>query len=434
MRILVLSQYWMPENGVPQRRWAWLTKILVREGHEVTVIAPPPHYQRKMSIKNWWSARGMFSNKDQETGPFGETILRSGFFPAGHSLTERIFNQASVAFSMLIMSVNPKSIVKQLSPDLVIGTVPALPTATVTRILAKRLKAPYIIDLRDAWPDLLRNNADWNRSTGKPSRRQRILSKGPLQLLIKITEASIKRSLTDANGIITTSERLAHHLEGTLPRETHEREILAIRNVFPPKSSYVRTKRAPSSKNQLHVLYAGTIGRAQKLENALSAARLVRDQGYDIQLRFLGDGATWNALRDQIKIGEDFIQLLHRVNANELTAHYDWADTALVHLTDWEPLTRTIPSKAYELMSVGLHITAVVEGEAAHLVKSLNAGEVVQPEDPKELAKAWIHLIENPSELNVSNNGRQWVEHQRNVIVPQRLLNIVTRVAEADQM
>ena len=103
MRILVLSQYWAPENGVPQRRWSWLSKILVQAGHDVLVIAPPPHYQRRLGLKQWFSRRNVLGANDLEKGNSGEKILRSGFFPAGPSLTHRILNQASVAASMLLM-------------------------------------------------------------------------------------------------------------------------------------------------------------------------------------------------------------------------------------------------------------------------------------------------------------------------------------------
>lgn len=46
--ILIVSQYWYLENGVPQRKWMWLTKILVDAGHEMSGIALLPHYERQV--------------------------------------------------------------------------------------------------------------------------------------------------------------------------------------------------------------------------------------------------------------------------------------------------------------------------------------------------------------------------------------------------
>ena len=61
-------------------------------------------------------------------------------------------------------------------PDVVIGTVPAIPTALSTLALAKARRVPYIIDLRGAWPDLLNYTHRWNESVAStPSLREQIL-------------------------------------------------------------------------------------------------------------------------------------------------------------------------------------------------------------------------------------------------------------------
>lgn len=430
MRILVLSQYWAPENGVPQRRWSWLSKILVQAGHEVLVIAPPPHYQRRLGIKQWFSRKNVFGASDLETGDSGEKILRSGFFPAGPSLTHRILNQASVAASMLLMRVTKRGHLQEFNPDLVIGTVPALPTATVTHIVAATLRAPYIIDLRDAWPELLKEKGDWNSGTGKRSVREIVFTKGPFQLLTALTESAMNHALHSANGIITTSQDLTEHMKkDDAERGTRgTRHIRTVRNVFPPKTEFIASDKSQRPSSELNVLYAGTVGRAQKIDNAVHAVKIAQDRGYDINLRIVGDGATWHTTKATMESLGINATIEHRVPADELQSIYDWADTALVHLTDWEPLKRTVPSKTYELMSLGVHTTAVVQGEAARLVEELGAGVVVPPENPEALAAAWTGLIDDRSKLSVSPSGREWVATQRDEVVPEVFVEIVKTV------
>ncbi|MHA7725913.1 glycosyltransferase family 4 protein [Corynebacterium hesseae] len=435
MRILVLSQYWTPENGVPQRRWSWLSKILVQAGHDVLVIAPPPHYQRRLEFKQWFSRKNIFGANKIETGESGERILRSGFYPAGPSLTNRILNQASVAASMLLMQATKRASIKNFDADLVIGTVPALPTAMVTRIVAKQLHTPYIIDLRDAWPDLLKEKGDWNSGTGKRSFREIVLTKGPFQVMTALTEYAISQALRHADGIITTSQDLTEHLE----KEDRKRggvsvkPIRTIRNVFPPKSEFIASDKGQRRSLALNVLYAGTVGRAQKIDNAVKAVKIAQDRGYDINLRIVGDGATWHATKETIEVLGIDATIEHRVPADDLQNIYDWADTALVHLTDWEPLNRTVPSKTYELMSLGVHTTAVVQGEAARLIEELGAGVVVPPENPEALADAWAMLIDDRSKLTVTSSGREWVIAQRDGVVPEALLDIIDRVNEQER-
>lgn len=434
MRILVLSQYWAPENGVPQRRWSWLTKILTEAGHEVTVIAPPPHYQRQISLKKWLSRDSIVGARSPVKGSSGERILRTGFFPAGSTLTRRILNQASVAASMLFMQVTHRKYIRGWSPELVIGTVPALPTSVVTLLAARYIGAPYIVDLRDAWPELLREKDDWNSATGKRSIREIVLSKGPFQVLTAFTELAMSKALNSADGIVTTSEDLTIHLKNTIPVKggSRERVVRTVRNVFPPKTKYLAADKSKRSGDELNVLYAGTVGRAQRLDNAVKAAKIAQDRGYRVRLRIVGDGAAWLAVKNLIRVtGADAI-IEHRYPADRLEEFYDWADTALVHLTAWEPLTRTVPSKTYELMSVGVHISAVVQGEAADLVERLKAGNVVQPNDPEALAEMWISLIEDRSQLHVPSHGREWVAEQRDEVVPQVIRGIVSSVVTAN--
>jgi len=90
-----------------------------------------------------------------EVGPSGEKILRCLYIPAGQSLTVRALSQVVIALGSVLTFILKRRDLKGFRPDVVIGTVPALPTAVVAMVGAKSLNSPYVIDLRDAWPDLL---------------------------------------------------------------------------------------------------------------------------------------------------------------------------------------------------------------------------------------------------------------------------------------
>lgn len=423
MRILVLSQYWYPENGVPQRRWTWLSDLLHKAGHEVLVIAPPPHYKRSVPLREWVSSRGFSSQLQAESGPSGETILRTGYFPSGRSLTRRIFNQGWNAVSMIQTIARRSGHLEGYKPDLIVGTVPALPTAAVTYFASLRFGAPYIIDLRDAWPALFSESRSWNTGTGNPSLRERVFSHGPFQVLVFLTERMLNGVLKRASGILTTSTRLETQLVNELHIPT-----ATVRNVFPSPKRIAAFRDAETQHDELRVLYAGTLGRAQKLENALIAAHLAESHGVSISLRFVGDGATWDVLRARAKELNLQFSLEHQRTPEELLADYDWADTALVHLTEWDSLKVAVPSKTYELMSNGVHISGVVQGETSELITALQAGDVVEPNDPEALARLWIELARDRSRLRVSTAGREWVRYQRDEASPDILKELITEV------
>ncbi|WP_408911511.1 glycosyltransferase family 4 protein [Corynebacterium gottingense] len=424
MKILIVSQYWYPENGVPQRRWSWLSNILTTAGHDVMVVAPPPHYQRKVTSREWLQA--LRTNSSPEVGPSGELILRSPYIPDSRSLTSRVLNQAFVAAGMITMAIRKSSGIQEFKPEIVIGTVPAIPTSVVAAIIGRVFDVPYMVDLRDAWPDLLDQAAGWNRSIGEKSIREKLLSNGPLQILTAITRKAIYRTLRNSQGILVTSAFLRSQLLRKKELEGGSFHITTIRNVFPPKTPIKRQHGGRSKKNSLNVLYAGTLGRAQNLANAIEAANMVASRGIHIHLRLIGAGAAREPLTRLVEHSKARISIENRRPADELGDCYEWADTALVHLTDWEPLARAVPSKTYELMEAGIHISGVVTGETAELISKLHAGDVVNPEAPEDLANLWCDLARDPSRLSVSSEGLDWVSSERTEVVPPSLLNAVS--------
>lgn len=425
MKILVLSQYWYPENGVPQRRWSWLTDILQRTGHQIVVVAPPPHYRRPVSLKEWVSERGFANSQKVETGRAGETIQRTGYFPSGRSLTRRIFNQGWTAACMVGTLVRRTGYLRTFNPDLIIGTVPALPTAAVTYLASRVFDAPYVMDLRDAWPALFRESQRWNAGTGPASLREKLLRRGPFQILLFATERMLEAALGRASGIITTSSVLEKYVASqySVPTAT-------VRNVFPGPFLARRQSRVTSERT-LNVLYAGTLGRAQKLDNALLAAKIAQDRGVKIALKFVGDGAARETLKRRASELGVNLHLDHQLDPESLDSYYEWADTALVHLTEWNSLKAAVPSKAYELMSNRIHISGVVSGETATLISTLNAGDIVEPNDPDALAQLWVDLATDRCRLEVGESGRRWVKQQRDIEAPAAILGLLQQIKGA---
>lgn len=426
MRILLITQYWAPENGIPQRRWAWLTQILEEAGHEVLVVAPPPHYLRGIGFREWVKQKGYRSKLEIRDETRNTAMVRSGYIPGGASITQKTINQIAVAFGGLRAITKRNGHVSRFQPQIVIGTVPALPTAFVTAVAAARFKIPYVIDLRDAWPELLTEADRWNAATGKPSLRQKVLTKGPLQLAVRVTDFGLKRLLGRASGVISTSSYLAKDLE---TRRHRPLRTWTIRNVFPPETLIVKKPTSVGSTSTLNVLYAGTLGRAQNLSNALRASQIANRSGVKVQLRFVGAGAAKKELMEEASSMDIPVTFENRRDATLLEECYQWADTALVHLTDWVPLSNAVPSKTYELMNQRLHISGVVTGETASIIESLGAGDVVRPEDPEALAQLWIVLARNRYRLRVPTCGSRWVEQQRMEVAPRALLECIDWVS-----
>lgn len=433
MKILILSQYWSPENGVPQRRWNWLTGLLKDGNHDITVIAPRPHYERDIGIKTWFKKRYYRASTDPISGPSGERIIRSGFIPSNRSLLGKIFNQSAVALGAIWVIAKKPGFLSGYKPDLIIGTVPALPTAAVTFIASHSFNAPYLIDLRDAWPHLLTDRSDWNRGVKGDSHRQRPYLRALGSVASSVVTKVFYALLRKASVITVTSSYLGRELRTR--SELHSRgrgapAVFTIRNVFGTQTEVSGERRPPAGQRPLRVLYAGTIGRAQNLENAVLAASICKTRGTEVELCFVGSGVAKNRVESIAKQNSVPACFVSRQKAEDLAEFYMWADTALVHLTDWKALEMVVPSKTYELMELGIHITAVATGETADLVSSLAAGDVVSPEDPESLAALWMRMQKLQHKPFVSPEAADWIKQQRTSVAPATLKDAVNYAIE----
>ena len=434
MRILIVSHYWLPENGVPQRRWDWLSGLLASAGHEVFVLAPPPHYERQSSIKVWWSQKRYRSRREIEKFAPNIEILRTGYFPAGQSITQKALNQVGVALSTLYLGLRNPPPLSDFKPDLVVGTVPAIPSGFVARAIACKHHVPYAVDLRDAWPDVLDEFENWNSAVGFTSWRERLVHMTSAKVLRKVVRWSINSLLDDAASILVTSKRLKDSLDERLASNAAEvaPSVSVVRNVFPPRSLIVpsvEVRKHPS--RELRVLYAGTVGRAQNLSNAISAASIAKQMGINVRLKIVGSGAAKANLKKQARLLEVDATFEPRRSAEDLSDLYRWADTALVHLAGWKSLELAIPSKTYELMLNRVHISAVVAGETADVVQRYNAGHVVSPNDPDALAQLWAALCREPSLLEVGEEARKWVIEQFQHEAPAEFIDAMDEIFKA---
>lgn len=387
------------------------------------VVAPPPKQQRD-SFAGISSGGSEVLRVGSEVGACGEVIIRSPYIKSGHSLVHRAAAQGVIAFGQLFAVVKKRKQLLDFKPDLVVGTVPAIPTAYVSVIAARFLTTPYAIDLRDAWPDLLSVIDRWNESTGHQSLRERVLGKLPANIIGGIVSKSMNRILARAGTIFVTSGLYASELERRLGNSRAKPSIRVVRNVFPPKSEEVSKTRKTkeSSEAPLKILYAGTLGRAQNLQDAITAAEIAEEAGVKIRLKLIGAGAARKALERRVRDTEVNVEILDRRPAEELTELYSWCDTALIHLASWPELRFAVPSKTFELMHLGKHVTAVVDGEARELIESLEAGDVATPGDPEGLAKVWVELFNDRSKLVVKNRAHDWVDYQYRKGAPEEFL------------
>ncbi|WP_402374314.1 glycosyltransferase family 4 protein [Isoptericola rhizosphaerae] len=433
-RLLLVTHHYSPERGAPQRRWDALTPRLVAAGVDVAVLAPPPHYPEGRLVED----RAEYRPGRRSRGAHGELVVRTRFREHSPRLRSRALDQAVAAWSAVHLGLRTFRH-PSLRPDVVVGTVPGIPSMFAAWVLARALRAKFVVEMRDAWPDLI-EPAGLLRA-GR-SNRARLLG-----LVRTFVHRAVSRLQSRADSVVTTTETFAEVLQGRgVP------DIAVVRNgtsYTPEPADSPGTGpdggTHPLEDRPLRVAYAGTIGRAQDLGTVVRAAAEMRRRGSAVEVRVVGPGVEVEELRRLAADLDAPVTFGGSVPAEEVRALYGWADTVLVSLRDWRPLEWTIPSKLYEVMASGRLVTACVAGEAAELVASTGAGTVVTPGDASTLADVWsgwvrdgaLPVVSPAAAAWVAANadddelGRRYVQLVDHLLEPERHASAVHRAAEA---
>ncbi|USQ58887.1 glycosyltransferase family 4 protein [Arthrobacter caoxuetaonis] len=318
-----------------------------------------------------------------DTGQYGERIRRAPYLWHPTTRLGRFADQCfSAAGSVLAGLMGRK-------PDVVIATVPSLPILGAGYMVAKLRGVPFVADMRDAWPDIARDARIVQGSAKSIAERVIVALQERAELVVTVTygfaqtlrDRGMRNVATISNGI-----------------ETAARELL------PPP---------PADSERLEVLYLGNHGESQRLETVIQAASLASDS---VRLTMVGHGVQRRqliALAEALGAPVEFHEPAQ--GTAEVMSYYRRADTCVVSLRDdWKSFETTIPSKTYEVLAVGRHVTGIVLGEAKQIVEESEAGDVV-PSNPQAIAQLWKELASDRSRLLTGTSGRDWVESNANV-------------------
>lgn len=434
MKVMLLTHYYPPEEGPPQRRWGALVARLTID-HEVLVLSPTPHYPVGRRIFPSYPA---FDVGSTGAGEYGEHIVRLPYVPHGRGLGLRTLDQAVAGIAAMVVGIR-HGLPRSRRPDVIVASAPALPMALAGYAVGVVLRRPVVLEFRDAWPDLIDHRKEWDAST--TSIRWRPPARVGDALVRALTHVQRRCA-----AVVTTTESFA----AVLRRRGVDRVVVIRNGPRPPGpgSDPVGAATAPQvgaatapqvvtaspvavttavedettpeavpalralADGPLRVVYLGTTGRAQGLDDVIRSVARAAELGVAVHLRIVGSGAAEGALRELAAQLGTPVEFLGHVQQSQVRDHYAWAHTAVVSLRDWKPLEWTVPSKLYELMQEGVYVTAVVRGEAAEIVRQTLVGSVVPPGDVEALAALWVTLSESGVPLPATDRSRAWLaEH-----------------------
>ena len=264
------------------------------------------------------------------------------------------------------------------APDVILGSSPQLPAAFTCLLIARLSGIPFVLEVRDLWPQVLIDQGGKSPSS-------------PIVCLLAWMERYLYRH----------ASRVVVLAKGAEPfvRERGARQTAWLPNG--PDIESFSPRPLPPVRPVFTLLYAGAHGDANALENVIAAARSLEQQQTPVLIRLVGDGPKKKALM-QCASDLKSVSFEAPVPKSQIPDLMAEADAILLSLRD-VPLFRygVSPNKLYDAYALGRPVVTTVLGAINAEVEENQLGVTAQPGDPKALAAAIQRLI------NTSRSERQ---------------------------
>jgi glycosyltransferase involved in cell wall biosynthesis len=381
MRVWIVNQYAQPPSRPGGTRHHMLAKALVKRGHSLTIIASSQNYLTRAELSSgrvesiegvryvWLSAGGY-------SGPAGRLMSMTGF-------AARVLDRASLCGLE--------------RPHVVVGSSPHPFAAAAARHLAHRYGVPFVLEVRDLWPDTLVD-------VGQISRRH------PLIVALSRLERSLYRS---ADHVITLLPGAAEVIER---RGGRRGAVTWLPNGA--DLSEIPHPRAREPGSVFTLTYAGAHGPANALDLLVETARLLQQDGDGWLIRLIGDGPEKLRLQNRawgLKL--DTIRFEPPLPKERIHASLAESDAFILPLKRGPVFQHGVsPNKLFDYFAVGRPVIFAVD-TSIDPVREADAGLSIPAEDPPALVDALRRLrgMSSTERAEMGLRGRRHVEASHDI-------------------
>ncbi len=390
MQILYISQYFPPEMGAPSARVSELANHWVKAGHRVTVLTGFPNHPTGKLHPGY---RTKFRRLIYREMVGGVEVIRTWLMPFPNRKSyERIFNYASfwISASFTGMFLN--------KPDAIVATTPQLLVGMVGWLLGKFKRVPFVLEVRDIWPDSIVASDVGSDET----------------LLIRALRKIASFLYRSSDHIVVVTSAFKSYLIENL--ETSVEKISIVQNgietdFFASNNGIEKTRAKLGVEGKFVLSYIGTHGFAHGLGTALRAAALLNEVCHEIVIIFVGEGAEKkNLVAEAEKSNLSNVVFLDSQPRHKIPSIIRASDVCMVLLKKRDIFKTVIPTKMLEFLACGRPVILGVDGQARKILEVAQAGIYIPPEDPNALVEAAL-LLFSDSKLRkkLGENGQRYV-------------------------
>ena len=397
MRILIVSQYFWPENF----RINEISNFLINENIEVDILTGSPNYPEGKIF------RAFEDDPDKYNSLNGAKIFRVPIIIRGSgSLFNLFLNYSSFLLSSITIGYF-KLRKKKYDYIITFGTSP-ITVAITSLFFAKIKKARTIIWVLDLWPDILKDlNIINNRSI--------------LYFLNKLSNLTYKKH----DIILAQSKSFLNHIikhnKNTIYFPSWPETILDTK-----LNNELEDIKLDKFKNFFKIVFTGNIGQAQDFDKIINLAKVLKEE--NVIFLIVGKGRRFEYFK-KLKLLERLDNLIFMGNypLEKMTYFHNISDALILTLNKGEALNKTIPGKLSTYMSAGKPIIAIIDGEAKDIINISKSGVCLDLNNEGYIKKikAFINLDKN--ELKVLGNNAKIYSHEffNKKIILKNLIDIL---------
>ncbi len=386
MRILVVSQYFWPENF----RVNDLVKEWVQRGHEITVLTGIPNYPAGKVFDAYQKQPSAFTEYE------GAEVVRVPMLPRSTGGLRLMQNYLSFVlgaciFGPWLLRNKPADVIFVFEPSPVTVGLPAI-------LLGKMKNAPVVFWALDLWPETL--------AAIGVIRSPRVL--GWVGHMVRFIYNRCTLVLGQSRGFLGSIARYCDDKAKIRYFPSWAEDVFTDASVQP-------APEVPEWADGFTVVFAGNIGEAQDMPAVLDSAERLKDNA-SIRWIIVGDGRKSDWLRSEVaRRGlDDQVLLPGRFQVERMPSFYAHADALLVSLKRDPVFSMTIPGKVQSYLMAGIPLLGMLDGEGAAVIREANAGLTCDAGDGSGLAQAVLTLTAMPPEKRkqMGLNGRKYAQQE----------------------
>tara|TARA_B100001250_G_scaffold306261_1_gene268144 strand:+ start:1474 stop:2679 length:1206 start_codon:yes stop_codon:yes gene_type:complete len=385
LRILIISQYFYPENF----RINDLCFGLHENGHKITVLTGKPNYPNG----KFYEGYNFFKNRFEKIN--GIDVYRTNLFPRGSGSGFKLFINY---MSFVIFGFFKLFFIKRKF-DKIFVYAPSPITVGYLGIFASFIfRAKPFLWVHDLWPESVKDAGGINN-----------------KFILGLVDLMTRSIYYFYDSILVQSPDFKKYL---LAQGVNEKKIIyypyyaeSFYNVVTPKNNIKQM-----FPDGLNILFAGNIGVAQSFDTIIESARIIRNKIKMFNFIVLGEGRDKKRVLKKItkySLEENF-KFWGSYPPDQMSDFFASADALLVSLKDTDIFSMTIPGKLQSYLACGKPIIASLNGIGAKIVIDASCGFVSNSEDAEALANSIYEFnrltVEDRSKLG--DNARKYYEKE----------------------